>query len=138
MNNDINVWNRNLSNNIISLSSISEIVLAFTFTLSLYMLILMFVHKTMILEFSYFREGRCWTLRLLTHSFPMHPFSTLWKHQKTVRFSDIFRGVEKGCTGNEWVNKYMHSIFFLTMLSPNVITCKQFFSYKNCGLFTKT
>ena len=23
----------------------------------------------------------------LTHSFPMHPFSTPWKHQKTVRFS---------------------------------------------------
>ena len=32
---------------------------------------------------------------LLTHSFPMHPFSTSWKHQ----------GVEKGCIGNEWVNR---------------------------------
>ena len=30
----------------------------------------------------------------LTHSFPMHPFSTPWKHQK---------GVEKGYIGNEWV-----------------------------------
>ena len=28
----------------------------------------------------------------LTHSFPMQPFLTPWKHQKTVRFSDIFRG----------------------------------------------
>ena len=28
----------------------------------------------------------------LTHSFPMHPFSTPWKHQKTARFSDVFRG----------------------------------------------
>ena len=28
---------------------------------------------------------------LLTHSFPMHPFSTPWKHQKIVRFSDVFR-----------------------------------------------
>ena len=27
----------------------------------------------------------------LTHSFPMHPFSTPWKHQKTLRFSDVFR-----------------------------------------------
>ena len=33
----------------------------------------------------------------LTHLFPMHPFSTPWKHQrtvrfqKTVRFSDVFR-----------------------------------------------
>ena len=28
----------------------------------------------------------------LTHSFPMHFFSTPSKHQKTVRFSDVFRG----------------------------------------------
>ena len=40
------------------------------------------------------------TIRL-THSFPMHPFYSPCKHQKTVRFSD--EGVEKGCIGNEWV-----------------------------------
>ena len=28
----------------------------------------------------------------LTHSVSMHPFSTLWKHQKTLRFSDVFKG----------------------------------------------
>ena len=28
----------------------------------------------------------------LTHFFPMHPFSTPWKHQKTLRFSDVFGG----------------------------------------------
>ena len=28
----------------------------------------------------------------LTDLFPMHPFFTPWKHQKTVRFSDVFRG----------------------------------------------
>ena len=33
----------------------------------------------------------------------MHPFSTPWKHQKTLRFFDVFQGVEKGCIGNEWV-----------------------------------
>ena len=27
-----------------------------------------------------------------THSFPMDPFSTPQKHQKTIRFSDVFRG----------------------------------------------
>ena len=27
----------------------------------------------------------------LTHSFPMHPFSTPRKHQKTLRFSNVFR-----------------------------------------------
>ena len=29
---------------------------------------------------------------LLTRLFPMHPFFTPWKHQKTVQFSDVFRG----------------------------------------------
>ena len=33
----------------------------------------------------------------------MLPFSTPWKHQKTLRFSDVFRGAEKGCIRNEWV-----------------------------------
>ena len=32
----------------------------------------------------------------LTHLFLMRPFSTSSKHQKTVRFSDIFRGQRKG------------------------------------------
>ena len=35
----------------------------------------------------------------LTHSFPMHPFSIPWKQQKTVRFSDVFRGWIKGVFG---------------------------------------
>ena len=32
----------------------------------------------------------------LTHSFPMHPFSTPW----------FFQGLEKGCIGNKWVNLF--------------------------------
>ena len=28
----------------------------------------------------------------LTHMFSIHPFSTPWKNQKTLRFSDVFRG----------------------------------------------
>ena len=36
---------------------------------------------------------------MLTHLFPMHPFSTRWKHQKTVRFSDVFRGQRRGALG---------------------------------------
>ena len=32
---------------------------------------------------------RTWNL---THLFPIHLFSTPWKHQKTVRFSDVFGG----------------------------------------------
>ena len=39
---------------------------------------------------------------LSTHSFPMHPFSIPWKHQKTLRFSMFSDGRER-CIGNEWV-----------------------------------
>ena len=35
----------------------------------------------------------------LTHLFPMYPFSTPWKNQKTVRFSDVLRGYRNGALG---------------------------------------
>ena len=38
----------------------------------------------------------------------MHPFSAPWKHQKTVSFSDVFMGVEKGCIENKCVDKDPH------------------------------
>ena len=43
----------------------------------------------------------------LTHSFPMHPFSTPWKHQKNRKVFWCFLGVEKGFIWNERVNKYI-------------------------------
>ena len=39
------------------------------------------------------------TFNLLTHSFPKHAFSTPLKHQKSLRFSDIFREQRKGALG---------------------------------------
>ena len=36
----------------------------------------------------------------------MHPFSSPWKDQKTLRCFWYFQGVEKGCIGNEWVKKW--------------------------------
>ena len=42
-------------------------------------------------------------IQFLTHSFPVHPFPTSWKHQKTTVFW-CFQGVEKERIGNEWVN----------------------------------
>ena len=43
---------------------------------------------------------------LLIHSFPVRSFSTHWKHQKTVRFSDVFKGyIAKVCIGNEWIKR---------------------------------
>ena len=35
----------------------------------------------------------------------MYPFSTHWKHQKTLPFSDIFRGLDKGKIENKWVKQ---------------------------------
>ena len=45
--------------------------------------------------------GFLWQRNKLTHLPLMHPLSTLWKRQKKLRFSDVFRGVEKACIGNE-------------------------------------
>ena len=42
---------------------------------------------------------------LLTHSFPMHPFSKPLKHQKTVKFFDVFRGQRKGALGTNGLTK---------------------------------
>ena len=36
---------------------------------------------------------------ILTHLLPMYFFSTPYKHQKTVKFSDVFRGQRKGALG---------------------------------------
>ena len=51
---------------------------------------------------------------VLTHLFPMHPFSTPWKHQKTDRI--CFQGVEKGCIGDKWVKEIMARIIVLRWL----------------------
>ena len=43
---------------------------------------------------------------ILTHLFPMQPFSTppLQKTSENHKVFGRFLGVEKGCTGNKWVN----------------------------------
>ena len=43
---------------------------------------------------------------ILTHSFPKHPFSAPWKHRKTVRFSNVFRGLRKGPLGTNGLKRY--------------------------------
>ena len=59
--------------------------------------------------------------QLLTHLFPMHSFSTPWKHQKTFRFSDVFKGVEKRCTGSKCV-KHTQELAFQTCIPLNLST----------------
>ena len=57
---------------------------------------------------------------LLTLMFPVHPFSTPWKHQKTVRF----QGVEKRCIGNERVNTSCRCHQLMNILtSPDALKC---------------
>ena len=62
----------------------------------------------------------------LTHSFPMHLFSSPWKHWKTLPFS----GVAKGCIGNEWVKdmakKSKLKLYVFGCLSLVVRIFKQF------------
>ena len=41
----------------------------------------------------------------------MDPFSTPWKHKKTVRFSDAFRGQRKGALGTNGLNIYKGFFF---------------------------
>ena len=48
---------------------------------------------------------------ILTYSFPMHPFSTPWKRQKTVRFSNVFKEYRKGASGTNVLNSKISFIF---------------------------
>ena len=43
-------------------------------------------------------------LILLTHLFPIHPFSTLWKTSKNRKVFWCFQRVEKWCIGIKWVD----------------------------------
>ena len=43
---------------------------------------------------------------ILTHPFPMHPFSTPRKHEKTVRCSNVFKGQRKGALRTNGLNKF--------------------------------
>ena len=43
----------------------------------------------------------CFNKIQLTNLFQMHPFSSPWKHQKTLRISFVYGGLEKGHIGNK-------------------------------------
>ena len=57
----------------------------------------------------------------LTHLFPMHLFFIPWKHQKTLRFPDVFREYRKRALRiNGLINYRMMQTFKLFMVSfPN-------------------
>ena len=51
---------------------------------------------------------------ILTHSFPVHPFSTPWKHQM---FSDIFRWSGKAALGTNGLNTQSVSLIRVNRLA---------------------
>ena len=50
----------------------------------------------------------------------MHPFSTPWKHQKTVTFFDVFRGQKKGELGTNGLN-FNVAIYFKLPLCERLL-----------------
>ena len=61
----------------------------------------------------------------LTHSFPMHPFSTHWKHQKTMRFSYVFMGWRKGALGRNGLIWDSYSVLSFIMQNNNTSSNKK-------------
>ena len=80
--------------------------------LSFYLALLLPFHKLFHNSF-HFLNKKPISISFLTHSFPMHPFSTPCKHQKTVRFSDVFKGQRKSALGT---NALMKKIISKTIL----------------------
>ena len=54
--------------------------------------------------------------------FPIHSFSTLWKYQKTVRFSGVFREYRKSALGTNGLTNQNFSIFYITSTTKNCVT----------------
>ena len=47
----------------------------------------------------------------INYSFPRHPFSTPWKDQKTLRFSDVLKGQRKGTLGTIGLRQILSQMF---------------------------
>ena len=63
---------------------------------------------------------------LLTHLFPMHPFSIPWKHQKPVRFSKVLKRRKKGALATNGLNKQFRTHFslYLSFLLMVFVDCR--------------
>ena len=61
---------------------------------------------------------------MLTHSFPMNPFSTPLKIPENRKVFWCFKGVEKGCTGNEWVKDEGSTSIKITFIEKGRIVHK--------------
>ena len=76
--------------------------------------------------FSHFNVAN--VIRILTHSFPTHPFFTPWKHLKPLRLSDIFRGAgRKGELGKNGLSKVLELCLHQGTEVPNGLTARDGF-----------
>ena len=78
----------------------------------------------------------------------MHPFSTPWKHQKTLRFSDAFMGWRKGALGTNGLKYFTiisekRNLFNKTDLAQIISRglfliyfCKEFFLHNSFDIPT--
>ena len=65
---------------------------------------------------SFYKSNDLWQKHILTDSLPMHPCSTFWKHQKTLRFSWGQRKAAQGANGLSSNNIHIpHRVPFLSL-----------------------
>ena len=78
----------------------------------------------------------------MSHAFSMYPFSIPWKHQKTVRYSDVFRGQRKGALGTDALteeNKNNSTVIKELFTNPTLFLLHKKYSFPlrissgNCG-----
>ena len=60
-------------------------------------------------------------INILIHSSPMHPFSTPWKHQKTLWYFYIFRGWKKGPLGTNGLNLLLGTSLLLHLMTVHFV-----------------
>ena len=68
----------------------------------------------------------------LTHYRPVLLFYTSWKHQKTSRFSDVFRGYRKAAPGCNWLIQ-VKNISTVTNLpkTSKILFCRHYYYFLN-------
>ena len=71
---------------------------------------------------------------ILIHLFPTHPFSNPRKHQKTLRFSDVFRKYRKGALGTNGLISFVIPVYISSEGRKQLgfSTNKKVSAYINC------
>ena len=66
----------------------------------------------------------------------MHPSSTPWKQLKKFMVFWCFRGVEKGCIGNNWIKQYLATLWLYdeVFLSTYSLRCRISQKFQFCRI----